>query len=143
MKTLSAVAGLLLLAGPALAQGGGGRQFPPPPDHWMTFDSLVAAVGITDAQKAQVQHHYDGVNGVMKQAAEKRRSMRESMMSGGGGPPSPEQREAMRTEMEKLQKDVDTHYGELRALLTPDQQAKLDALPKPQVAMMGRRPPGA
>ncbi len=141
MKTLSAIAGLLLLAGPALAQGGD-RQFQPPPDHWMTFDSLVAAVGITDAQKADVQHHYDGVNAVMKQAAEKRRARMEAMRS-GGGPPSPEQREEMRTEMEKLQKDVDTHYGELRSLLTPEQQAKLDALPKPSVGMMGgRRPPG-
>jgi hypothetical protein len=138
MKTLSAIAGLMLLAGPALAQGGG-RMMTPPPDHWMTFDSLVAAVSVTDAQKAEVQHHYDALNAVMKQAAEKRTSMRQAMM-GGGGPPSQEQRDAMRTEMEKFQKDVDTHLGELRALLTADQQAKLDALPKPQVMM--RRPPG-
>ena len=138
MKTLSAIAGLMLLAGPALAQGGG-RMMTAPPDHWMTFDSLVAAVGVTDAQKADVQHHYDALNAVMKQAAEKRRTMREGMM-GAGGPPSQTQRDSMRSAMEALQKDVDTHYNELRALLTPDQQAKFDALPKPQVAM--RRPPG-
>ena len=59
---------------------------------------------------------------------------------------TPEQREAMRpkmdsmrTEMDGLQAQADMHYGAIRALLTADQQAKFDALPKPRVAM--RRPP--
>jgi hypothetical protein len=137
MKAVFAVAGLLLLAQPVLGQGG--RQFTPPPDHWMTFDSLVAAVGITDAQKPEVQKHFDALNAVMKQAAERRASMRGQMM--GGGPPSQEQMQAMRAEFDKFQADVDAHYGEIRKLLNADQQAKFDALPKPTVRMM-RRPPG-
>ncbi len=138
MKTLYTLAGLLLLAAPAMAQGG--RQMQPPPDHWMTFDSLVAAAGITDAQKPDVQKHYDALNAVMKQSAERRRAVMGTMM--GGGPPSQEQRDAMRAEFDKFQGDVDAHYGELRKLLHADQQAKFDALPKPVVRMM-RRPPGS
>ena len=137
MKTLYALAGLLLLAAPALAQGE--RMRMRPPDHWMTFDSLVAAVSLTEAQKPDAQKHYDALNGVMKQAAERRRAVMSTMM--GGGPPTQEQRDAMSAEFAKFQGDVDAHYGELRKLLTAEQQAKFDALPKPVVRMM-RRPPG-
>lgn len=139
MKTLYSLAGLLLLAAPVTAQGER-MQMQPPPDHWMTFDSLVAAVGITDTQKPAAQQHYDALNAVIKQAAERRRAMMGTMM--GGGPPSPEQREAMRAEFDKFQTDADAHYGELRKLLSADQQAKFDALPKPVVRMMPR-PPGS
>jgi len=117
MKTLYAVAGLLLVAAPAMAQGGGMGRMGPPPDHWMTFDSLVAAVGITDAQKADAQKHYDAINTILKEAAERRAQMRGQM----SGPPSQELRDSMRTQMQKTRSDIETHYNELRGVLTADQ----------------------
>jgi Spy/CpxP family protein refolding chaperone len=140
MKMLYAVAGLLLVAAPAMAQGGGMGRMGPPPDHWMTFDSLVAAVGITDAQKADAQKHYDAINAILKDAAAKRAEMRGQM----SGPPTDEQRQQMRDAMQKTRSDVETHYNELRGVLTADQQTKFDALPKPPYMgmMMRQRPPG-
>lgn len=110
----------------------------PMPEQWMTLDSLVSLVGISEAQKPQVQPHYDAINVVMKKAADERRKMREQMMA-GGGPPTEEQRTAMRETAQKLQAELDQHYHALRVLLSPDQQAKLDSLPKPQAMMMRRR----
>lgn len=139
MKTLYAVAGLLLVAAPAVAQGGGMQRMGPPPDHWMTFDSLVTAVGITDAQKADAQKAYDAINAALKQAAERRANMRGSFRD-----MSQEQRDSLRAEMGQTRSAVETNYNELRGALSADQQAKFDALPKPPYMgmMMRRRPPG-
>jgi len=130
------------------AQGGGmgGGQFQPPPDHWLTMDSLAQAVGLTADQRAKVAPHYAELNAAVKKAADRRAAFRASM-GGSIAQMTPEQRQAMRpkmdsvrTEMDVLQQEADTHYGAIRALLTPEQQAKFDALPKPRVAM--RRPGG-
>ena len=138
MKMLYAVAGMLLVAAPAMAQGGGMQRMGPPPDHWMTFDSLVTAVGITDAQKPDAQKHYDAINTVLKQAAERR-----AKMGGNFRDMSQEQRDSMRTEMQHTRQEIETHYNELRGVLNADQQAKFDALAKPPYMNMPmRRPPG-
>ena len=133
------------------AQGGGmggGGQFQPPPDHWMTMDSLAQAVGLTADQRAKVAPHYAELNAVVKQAADRRAAFRASM-GASMGQMTPEQREAMRpkmdsmrTQLDGLQQQADTHYGAIRALLTADQQTKLDALPKPRVAMRRPQAPG-
>ncbi len=136
MRSTVFLAALFLLGSSLEAQR---RQMAPPPDHWMTLDSVVTAVGVAEAQRSDVAKHYEGVNAVMKRAAGERRAMRQRMS--GGGPPSEEQRAAMRDKFEGLQKEIDVHYFALRALLTPEQQAKLDALPRPRLGMMGR-PPG-
>ena len=154
MRRMFAVALSTVLVVPAaLAQqpgmGGGMGRMGPPPDHWMTLDSLSQAVGLTADQKSKVAPHYAELNAVMKKAADRRIAFRQSMGAGGGmGQMTPEQREAMRPKMDSLraeldgmQRDADTHYGAIRAVLTADQQGKFDALAKPQVAM--RRPPGA
>ncbi|HXH63720.1 MAG TPA: Spy/CpxP family protein refolding chaperone [Gemmatimonadales bacterium] len=143
-RSLSVVPALLLFAAPLFAQGGGmggmGRMAPPP-DHWMTKDSLVAAVGLSADQTSKIQAAYDSLNNVMKNAAAARTKARQEMMSqSGGGPPSDEMRNKMRTEMQGLQTALDAQYQLIRAALTSDQQAKFDALPKP--AVMRQRPAG-
>ncbi len=145
-RSLAVLPALLLVAAPLVAQGGGmggmGRMAPPP-DHWMTRDSLVAAVGLSADQTSKIQAAYDSLNSIMKNAAAKRDKARQEMMSQmGGGPPSDSARakmQAMRTEMEGLQAEVDKQYQVIRTALTPAQQAKFDALPKP--AVVRPRPP--
>jgi hypothetical protein len=159
MKQLVTLALLAGLATAAQAQGPGGAPRPQLPDHWLTLDSLSQAVALTAEQRDKVTPPYTALNNVMKQAAAKRNEMRQRMMAGGAGAgaPSfqemtPEQRQAMRArmdsaraELQPLQDEVDQWYQAVRALLTPEQQGKFDALPKPVVVQpMGRggRGPG-
>ena len=148
MRRLFAAATLsALLAIPALAQspgdqGQGQRRFPPPPDHWMTIDSLSEALSLTPAQRTKITPAYTALNGVMKDAAARRMAIRQQMQASGGGgftpgqAPTPEQRakmDSVRTEMAGFQAEADQWYTTIRNNLTPDQQTKLDGLPKPQV----------
>ena len=131
---------LTVAAGAAHAQGGPGpRQ--PPPDHWMTIDSVATAVALTEAQRPAFLEHYDALNAVMKRAAEARVTFREEM---GGNRPTPEAMQAFRTKLETMQKELDQHHSAMRAQLTEEQQGKFDALAKPdvQIRMGGRRPGG-
>ncbi len=150
------------LAGSAVAQtpqGGpppdavtGSRRFQPLPDHWMTIDSLSQALGLSAEQRAKITPSYTALNGVLKDAAARRQAIRQQMQGGGGftpgQEPTAEQRarfDSVRAEMQGFQAEADQYYGAIRNNLTPDQQAKLDALPKPQVMrrgpMGGGRPP--
>jgi len=150
MRRPMAVALLLTsLSIPALAQdpnaaGGGQRRFGPPPDHWMTIDSLAQAVGLTADQKPKVLQPYTALNGVMKDVAARRMALRQQMQGSGfvpGQEPTPEMRarmDSVRTEMEGFQAEADQWLAAIRNLLTPAQQLKFDALPKPQFI---RRPP--
>ena len=147
MKRWYTLAVMAALATSARAQGPGGTggmsQRPQLPDHWMTLDSLNAALELTAEQKPKVTPHYDALNGVLKAGAAKRTAMRSRM--GGGGPASmqemtDEQRQAMRArmdslraELQPLQDEATQHLQAIRAVLTPAQQAKFDALPVPTV----------
>ena len=139
----------LLAAGSLVAQnpptgGPGGGRFAPPPDHWMTLDSLTSAVGLTADQKTKVSQPYAALNAVMKQAADKRAAVRQQFQGqftpGQAPDPAVQARmDSLRKEFDALQEEADQWFGMIRAVLTPDQQAKFDALPPPRVAMR-RRP---
>jgi len=130
---------LSLAAGAAPAQDRPQGQRPPPPDHWLTIDSIAAAVGLSAAQRPDFITHYDALNAVMKKAADERRKMRDEM---GGAQPTADQMQTTRAKFEFMQTDLDNHYKELRKLLSADQQAKFDSLPKPRVGVGGGRRPG-
>ena len=82
----------------------------------------------------------------MKDAAARRAALRQQMPQGSFQPglaPSPEMRarmDSVRAEMQGFQAEADQWYTAIRNQLTPEQQTKFDALPKPAVAM--RRRPG-
>jgi len=131
---------------PALAQtppgASGPRRFQPPPDHWMTLDSLAQAVGLTAAQKTKITPAYTALNGVMKDAAARRQALRQQMQGSftPGQEPTPEMRarfDSVRVEMEGFQAEADQWLGAIRNNLTPEQQAKFDALSKPQLVRRG------
>jgi len=141
----------LVLAAPAVAQTAQGeppRRFQPPPDHWMTIDSLSQAVGLTADQRTKITPAYTALNGVMKDATARRQAIRQQMQASGGGgftpgqEPTPAQRakfDSVRAEMEGFQAEADQWYAAIRNNLTPTQQTKLDSLPKPQLAFRRRQ----
>lgn len=120
------------------------RRMQPPPDHWMTIDSLAQALELTPAQRTGVTGPYTALNGVMRDVAARRRSLRERMQGGTfipGQEPTPEMRalrDSVRVEMEEFQAEADQWLAAIRNQLTSAQQTKFDALPKP---VFIRRPP--
>ncbi len=148
LRPLAVIAFVSLVATPALAQdpgamGGGQRRFQVLADHWMTIDSLAEAVGLTADQKTKVAQPYTALNGVMRDVAARRQALRQQMQGNfmPGQEPTPEMRarmDSVRIEMEGFQAEADQWLAAIRNLLTPAQQTKFAALPKPQFI---RRPP--
>ena len=97
MRRLVAVAVLsFLFTAPVIAQtpqgepagpGMGQRRFQPPPDHWMTIDSLSQTLGLSAEQRTKVTPAFTALNGVMKDAAARRQAIRQQMQASGGASP--------------------------------------------------------
>ena len=146
---MRAVAARLLLvslcAAPLAAQGGmGGGQFQPPPDHWMTIDSLTTALALKPADVKAIKPAYDSINVILKQAATLRDSVR-TAMQGMQGMSMEDRRAAMapvRTRLDAMQTTIDALVKTIRGKLTADQATKLDALPQPRAAMRRPQPSG-
>src|SRR5947208_5285404 len=160
MRSLAVATLFALLASPAFAQnatppaggpGMGQRRFQPPPNHWMTFDSLSQALSLSADQRTKITPAYTALNGVMKDAAARRQAIRQQMQASGGGgftpgqEPTPEQRarmDSVGTEMRGFQAEPAQGYAATRNNRTPDQQAKFDALRSPMVLpAMSEGPP--
>src|ERR1041384_1591651 len=152
MRRLFAVLTCVLVAAPLAAQQqptqqpgdqGTPRRFAPPPDHWMTIDSLSQALGLTADQRTKVTPSYTALNGVLKDAAARRQAIRQQMQASGftpGQEPTPEQRakfDSVRAQMQGFQDEADQYGTAIRSSLTPAQQTKFDSLPKPQVMRRG------
>ena len=108
----------------------------------LTVPALAQAVGLTADQKPKVAQPYTALNGVMHDAAARRQAIRQQMQGSftPGQEPSAEMRAKMdsaRAEMEGFQAEADQWLAAIRNLLTPAQQTKFDALPKPQLTRRG------
>lgn len=139
-KTLLAVA---LLAGATTslaAQGGGGMggmRMQPPPNHWMTMDSVAQALSLTAAERTAIQPQYDSINAILMRAQTLRDSLRANMPAGG------DMRSAFasaRQLMQPLQDQEEALVKEIHGKISPAAAAKLDAAPPPRV--MRQRPAG-
>jgi hypothetical protein len=137
---------LSFCAAPLAAQGGmRGGQYTPPPDHWMTADSLTATLQLTSAEVQAIKPAYDSINVILKKAAAVRDSVRTAMQGMQGM--SMEDRRAkmapVRERMEGMQATIDALIKTIRGKLTADQAAKLDGLPQPRAAMRRPQPSGS
>lgn len=130
----------LLAQGPPGSQGG-----PTPlPDHWLTIDSVSTALTLSSAQRTRINEAYTALNAVMKEAAAKRQAVRDLMQKEMAGRTFADLTDAdrarmramadsVRPELEAMQAEADQWHAAIRSNLSPDQQAKFDALPKPVV----------
>ena len=121
----------------------GPHRFQPPPDHWMTIDSLSQALSLNADQRAKILPSYTALNGVMKDAAARRQAIRQLMQASGftpGAEMTAEQHamfDSVRAEMEGFQAEADQWVAAMRNNLTSAQQVKFDSLPHPQVIRRG------
>jgi len=139
-KMLIAVALLGGASVPLAAQGGGGmggRGFAPPPNHWMTSDSVGQALGLTASEKSAIQPQYDSINAILMRAQVVRDSLRASFQPGGDRQAA---MASMRAVMQPLQDQEDALIKEIHGKISAAAAAKLDAAPPPRV--MRQRPGG-
>ena len=144
-KTLITTVLMGAAALPLAAQGGGmaGGRFGPPPNHWMTMDSVAQALSLTAAEKAAIQVPYDSINALLMRAQTIRDSIRSHFQGGGDFRAMVA---AARQVLQPLQDQEDALVKELRGKISAAAGAKLDAAPPPRVLRERpggmRRPPG-
>jgi len=140
-KTLLTAA--LLVGGPVVlaAQSGGmggmgGMRMGPPPNHWMTMDSVAQALSLTDAEKTAIAPQYDSINALLMRA----QTVRDSLRANAQGGDFRSMMQAARQVLQPLQDQEDALVKEIHGKISAAAAAKLDAAPPPRV--LRQRPPG-
>ena len=137
-KMLVAVALIGGAVTPLAAQGGGGMgRGAPPPNHWMTMDSVAQALSLTAAEKTAIQPQYDSINAILMRAQAVRDSLRANMPAGG------DMRAAFasaRQMMQPLQDQEDAQINDSHGKISKAAAQKMDAAPPPKV--IRQRPAG-
>ena len=142
-KTFLAIALLVGGLGTLAAQTGGGMggmngmRMQPPPNHWLTMDSVAQALTLTGAEKTTIQPQYDSINAVLMRAQAIRDSIRSNFQGSGD---FREMMQAARGLLQPLQDREDALVKEIHGKISAAAAAKLDAAPPPRV--LRQRPPG-
>lgn len=142
---LAAIAAAACMAAPALhAQG---AQQPRPADrgrmtmqnHGERHDRMMATLNLTDAQKAQIKAIHAKYEPQVKAARQAMRTQMEAARAArakGDTAAVRANRAQMKAAMEPMSRIHQQEMAEIRAILTPEQQAKFDTMKSQRKGMM-------
>lgn len=136
MKTLRMIMlGLLLSPAVLAAQG---RS--PIPDHWLSLDELAGTLSLSADQRTSISGPFDDLNAAIRRAYDRRAELRAQnsgtsvrLMNDAQRQELQNQLQAVQSEFAGRQAEVEQLLGNIRSLLTAEQQVRFDALKKPRV----------
>jgi hypothetical protein len=136
MRLLTLVGMIFSLPGIASAQGRA-----PFSDHWLTYDAVSGALGLTADQRASVEPRYAAVNAVLQRATLRHGEIGRSFqgqrpvkqMSDGERESLKARLASANAEFDGIQTELEGALAALRAELSAAQQQRFDAMALPRL----------